>query len=300
MKFIQNLLNLIGKKSPYPKKKVLILEGGGMRGVFLTGVLQAFSDRGYFPWKLIIGSSAGALNGAVYAAGQIYLARDAFFTKLLTADFITLSNILYPDRHILDLDWMIDTIIKGDDPLDMRKLRASCPVIMTATHISESRPPEIIYLNSKTDDVATALKATAAIPFLYRKFVNYKQYELLDGALLDPIPFHKALIMGFKEEDILIIVSRNKEYRKKQESFWVKTLYENYYKDEKYRFLVEALDHRYRKYNSILDDLYQNHSKISVIDPPPDFKLNRITKDRDKLIQGFELGVSAGKSWLKP
>ena len=81
-----NLKNIISSiyraktdKDSYPKKKVLVLEGGGMRGIFLTGVLQSFTDRQYFPWDLIIGSSAGALTGTAYAAGQIHLARDAFF-----------------------------------------------------------------------------------------------------------------------------------------------------------------------------------------------------------------------------
>ncbi len=269
-----------------------------MRGVFLTGVLQAFWDRKYFPWKIIIGSSAGALNGAAYAAGQIHLARDAFFTHLASRNFIALTNILHPEKHILDLDWMIDMVISGDDPLDLKKLKKSCPLIITATHIHENCPPETIYLNSKSDDVITALKASAAVPYLYRKFVSYRRYKLLDGAMLDPIPYKKALDMGFKEKDILVIVSRNRNYRKKQESFWVKTLYENYYKDGKYKFLVDALEHRYKRYNAVLDDLYGNHPGISVIDTPEEFKLNRLTRDRDKLIKGFELGVGAAKAWL--
>ena len=53
-----------GRRDGFPEKKVLVLEGGGMRGIFLTGVLQAFTDRGYFPWKLLVGSSAGSLTGA--------------------------------------------------------------------------------------------------------------------------------------------------------------------------------------------------------------------------------------------
>lgn len=289
---------LFRKKPPFPKKKVLILEGGGMRGVFLTGVLQGFTDRNYFPWKLIIGSSAGALAGAAYAAGQIHLARDAFFTLLTTKDFISYFNVLNREKHILDLDWMAETILGGEDPLDIKKLKKACPVIITASHISETGPPTKVYLNSKSDDILTALKASAAVPFLYRGFVEYNNFNLLDGALLDPIPFHKALNMGYRQEDILVVVSRNRDYRKKQESFWVKTLYDNYYKDKKYRFLLEALDNRYNKYNKILDDLYQNHPGISVIDPPPDFKLGRLTKDRDELLKGFELGITAAKSWL--
>ena len=61
LKFLRNLKRT---GQTFPAKKALVIEGGGMRGIFLTGVLQAFTDRGYFPWKLIIGSSAGALTGA--------------------------------------------------------------------------------------------------------------------------------------------------------------------------------------------------------------------------------------------
>ncbi|MFO7965464.1 MAG: patatin family protein [Desulfobacterales bacterium] len=280
-------------------KKALVLEGGGMRGVFLTGVLQAFTDRGYFPWKCIIGSSAGALTGAAYAAGQIHLARDAFFTHLISGDFISLPNIFRPEKHILDLDWMIDMVISGDEPLDLNRLKKSCPLTITATRITEHRPPETIYLNSKTDDVITALKASAAIPYLYRGFVRYRGFNLLDGAILDPIPFKKALAMGFDERDIVVIVSRHREYRKRQESFWIKTLYENYYREEKYKCLVNTLKNRFNHYNAVLDDLYGKHTGIAVINPPEELNVNRLTRDRDKLIVGFELGVEAAKRWLK-
>ena len=284
--------------SPDLKKKVLILEGGGMRGVFLTGVLQAFVDRDYFPWEMIIGSSAGALNGSVYASDQIYLARDAFFTNLPTAEFISFANLMNREKHVLNIDWVIDTILNGHDPLDVKKLKRSCPVLITATDCSENQPLKTVYLNSKKDDIYMALKATSAVPYLYRGFVEYKGYMFLDGALLDPIPFKKALKLGYKDEDILVVVSRHKGYRKKQESFWVKNLYEHYYKDEKYHFLVEALDNRYLNYNKALDDLYEKHPNISVIYPPENFKLSRITRDREKLIQGFEFGIAAGKEWL--
>jgi predicted patatin/cPLA2 family phospholipase len=205
-------------------RKVLILEGGGMRGVFLTGVLQAFTDHSFFPFDTVIGSSAGALTGCAYAAGQIYLSRDAFFGKLLSGKFIRPANIFNADRHILDLDWMIDTVVKGRDPLDLESLRKACPVIITATDCVDDRPPETVYLNSRTDDIYTALKATAAIPVLYRGFVEYGGHRLLDGGLLDPIPFNRAMDMGYREEDIVVVLTRPKGYRKEAESFWVRSL----------------------------------------------------------------------------
>ncbi|MFW5908280.1 MAG: patatin-like phospholipase family protein, partial [Desulfosalsimonas sp.] len=135
----------------FTPRKVLVLEGGGMRGIFLVGVLQAFIERGYSPWRLIIGTSAGALIGTAYAAGQIHLARDAFFSELLTGRFIRMSNIFRPEKHVLNLDWMIDTFINDHpDSLDTKRLRNfSCPVLVVATCFYQHAPPRPVYLSTK-------------------------------------------------------------------------------------------------------------------------------------------------------
>ncbi len=146
LRFLQNR---IFAKKKYPAKRALVLEGGGMRGVFPAGILQAFADRNYFPWKLIAGTSAGALVGTAYAAGQVHLARDAFFTQLLSGDFIRKLNILRPEEHILDLDWLVETIINGSDPLNIRRLKKCCPVLITATNCPPGAPPETVYFSSK-------------------------------------------------------------------------------------------------------------------------------------------------------
>lgn len=300
MSIVQSISNRLQGKSTsgFPKKKVLVLEGGGMRGIFLTGVLQAFADRGYFPFKKILGSSAGALTGTAYAARQIYIARDAFFSELLSGNFIQLSNILRVEQHILNLDWMVETIIQGQDPLNITYLKRSIPVIITATHCSEHNPPETIYLNSKKDDILVSLKATAAIPVLYRGFVHYGDYKFLDGGLLDPVPYKKALEMGYKEDEILVVLTRKKGYRKKEESFWIRTIYESYYRDEKHRFLVQAMENRFMMYNRIIDELEHVHTGIDIIYPPDDFNVDRLSKDPRRIMEGFEQGVHAGRNFL--
>lgn len=303
--FLQKIKALFKKdrnKAPQAdgKKKVLVIEGGGMRGVFLTGVLQAFADHRYFPFELIIGTSAGALTGCAFASGQIYIARDAFMTKLLSGKFIQLSNIMSPEKHVLDLDWMIETIMQGREPIDIKALRKSCPVIMTATHCPQDGYPEKIYLNSMTDDPFIAMKATAAIPIFYRGFVEYKSYSLLDGGVLDPIPYEKALSMGYNDREILVITTRPYGYRKKQDSFWLRSLYDAYYRKPGYRHLAEILQDSYIKYNLLLDDLQNNHKDIEVIYPPADFEVERLTTKPEKIMEGFEQGVLAGNEFLFP
>lgn len=287
-----------GSKTSFPKKKALIIEGGGMRGVFLAGVLQAFHDRKYFPWKMISGSSAGALTGATYASGQIHLARDAFFTKLLTGEFINFGNIIRFDKHIMDLDWMINTILMQDEKLNLKALRKSCPVYITGTLCTPYQLPKTVYFDSHRDDVLTVLKATAALPVLYRGFVNYKNLKYLDGGLFDPIPIEKAYDNGYKKEDILVVLTRPKGYRKKEESFWIRKMYEMYYGDEKYSNFIKALDGRYKRYNEILDELESPESKVDIIYPPEDFRVERLTTDEKKILEGFEQGVEAAKNFM--
>ena len=271
-----------------------------MRGIFLVGVLQAFAERDYFPWKLIIGTSAGALTGAAYIAGQIYLARDVFFTKLLSKRFIQYSNIFKKNKHILDLDWMIDTILKGREKFNIKKLRKSSTLLITATAVCENSPPETIFLDSKKDDPFIALKASAAIPYLYKGFVNYEEHLLLDGGLLASIPYQKALSLGFREEDILVILTRPQGYRKKETSFWIRRIYEFYYKDPKYTHLVESLLNSHEIYNQILNDLENKYKGIDIIYPPTDFEVQRLTKDEKKILAGFEQGIFAAVTYLNP
>ncbi len=298
--WINKLICQLRKTAYYiKKKKVLVLEGGGMRGIFTTGVLQAFSDRGYFPWELIIGTSVGAITGMAYADRQIHLARDAYFTELLKGQFINISNILRPEKHILNLDWLVDNVIKGDEPLDLRSLKKACPVLITATDCKPNNPPETVYLDSRKDDVPTALKATAAIPFLYRGFVEYKNYCFLDGGILDPIPYLKALSLGFKEDEILVVLTSKKGYRKNRESFWIKSIYEHYYNDPQFRFLIESLKTRFLDDNQIIEDLEKKYNAIDVIYAPKEFNVDRLSKDEKKILVGFNQGISAGRNYLE-
>jgi len=298
--FNKDVFKAFKKRRTFPLKKVLVLEGGGMRGIFPVGVLQAFTERGYFPWKMVIGSSAGALTGAAYITGQIHLARDAFFTKLLSDKFIHLSNFFRQDKHILDLDWMIDTIVNGKEKLNIKRLQQSCPLLITATAIIENLKPHTIFLDSRKDDPLIALKASAALPFLYKGFIRYKEHFLLDGGLLEPMPYKKALNLGFKEEEILVVLTRPKGYRKKEESFLNRHIYEYYYKDPKYSHLVKSLASRHELYNRQLNDLENKHKKIDILYPPEDFEVKRLTQDEKKILAGFEQGITAAVSYLIP
>ena len=80
----------------------LVLEGGGMRGVFTCGVLDNFMDRGIrFPY--VIGVSAGACNGLSYMSGQRGRAKFSNIDMLAKYKYIGLKHLL-KKRNIMILD----------------------------------------------------------------------------------------------------------------------------------------------------------------------------------------------------
>ena len=91
-------------------KSALVVEGGGMRGIFAAGVLHAFGKAGFDPFDLYIGVSAGACHLASHLAGQNDRNFDITLRYSLTSEFINPWRFL-KGGHLMDLDWMWEQTI---------------------------------------------------------------------------------------------------------------------------------------------------------------------------------------------
>ena len=65
----------------------LVCEGGGQRGIFTAGVLDAFLQQAFFPFELMIGTSAGAQTLSAYACGQHGYSRHVITRYTTSRDF---------------------------------------------------------------------------------------------------------------------------------------------------------------------------------------------------------------------
>lgn len=96
----------------------LVLEGGGMRGVFTCGVLDSFMDRGIrFPYT--IGVSAGACNGLSYMSGQRGRAKYSNIDLLEKYNYIGLKYLL-KKRNIMDFDLLFQEFPEHNTSLRLR------------------------------------------------------------------------------------------------------------------------------------------------------------------------------------
>jgi predicted patatin/cPLA2 family phospholipase len=177
-----------------------------MRGVFAAGVLDAFATRGFAPFDLAIGTSAGAAALASHLAGQVGrnwrclsgLMRRAEFVHPLRGAWRALRR-----GHWMDLDWLF-AACERQDPLDVRAL-ACCGVefLVAATSADTGEP---VYLAPDAGDTSAVLKASSAVPLLYRGPVEVRGHRLVDGGVAAAIPVGEAYRRGARR--IVVVRSR--------------------------------------------------------------------------------------------
>ncbi|OOE33005.1 hypothetical protein BZG05_12125 [Salinivibrio kushneri] len=186
-----------------PQRIALVLQGGGQRGIFTAGVLDAFLTHQFDPFELYFGTSAGALNMSAYVCQQ-YQYGYRFITQLTTQErFFHLMKYVRR-QHYMDLDWALDTALPGKETaLDMEAARRhlqSRYAYACATDVDTLQPA---FFSLTEDSWPDALKATCAIPLLYPHPVTIGTHRYVDGGVTAAIPVKEAFARG---ADIIVVV----------------------------------------------------------------------------------------------
>lgn len=272
-----------------PHKIALIVEGGGMRGIFTAGVLDAFMEEKFDPFHLYLGVSSGALNLSSHLAGQ-YERNYAVITKYGThPDFINMKKF-WRGGHLMDLDWMFE-ICQREYPVDIEravKALQGKAFYMVSTDILTG---DAVYFQPNLENWEACAKASSTLPLVYRSKVYVDGRRYMDGGFSDPIPVEAAYKMGAKK--IVILRTRPYAYRKKR-SF---TTYVNAHNYRKFpAFRARVLQHAHT-YNQILDFIENPPEDLDIIHVAPKEALasKRTTRELTYLDQDYELGKKLGK-----
>jgi len=267
----------------------LILEGGGMRGIYTAGVLEYFSEHGiYFPYT--IGVSAGACMGASYLSRQLGRNRIVNVNWVSDPRYISWRN-LWKNGQLFGMDFIFDEIPNKLVPFDYEAFQNSPEEYVIGT--TDCLTGEAVYYR-KSDpgyDLLKLLRASSSLPFI-APIVEFGGRKLLDGGIADPIPLREAEKEGYKRN--VLILTRNSDYRKSRSRFpWLlKRAYAKYPK------LVETMLHRYEVYNETLAyiESQEKSGNVFVIRPQEPLVVGRMERDPRKLdalyMQGYR---DAGK-----
>jgi predicted patatin/cPLA2 family phospholipase len=263
----------------------LILEGGGMRGTFTSGVLDNFLDKGIdFPFTVAV--SAGACNGLSYMSRQRGRARRSNIDLYEKYRYVGLKY-LFTQRNIMDFKLLFETFPNEICPYDYDAFFARKERFVMVT--TNCLTGEACYMEEKIspERVIEIVKASSSLPFA-APMVTIDDIPMLDGGIADSIPVQYAMNQGFKK--FVIVLTRNKGYRKEEKNNpFVKLFYKKYPK------LQEAINQRAANYNKTLDliEKLEAEGKALVIRPEKPLQVSRIEKDINKLVdlynEGFEL-----------
>jgi len=265
-----------------PSESALVVEGGALRGVFSTGLLDAFLEAQFNPFDLFIGVSSGASNLAAYLAGMIGRNRSIYMDYSLRPDFISFPKFLR-GGHLLDLDWLWDITIR-EVRLDLATIYSRAkPFVVVLT---DAQTGDAHYKLTGAHDLEHVLKASSAMPLLYRAYPEVDGRAMTDGGVADSIPVGEAIRRGARR--IMVIRSRHRDYMKNHGlSERVMRWHVRHYP-----FLQQAMAKRVERYNEAVALIRRPPGGVSVIEicPPANFRVSRLSQDRRILQEGYEQG----------
>ena len=194
----------LARRDPY--RVALVVGGGGLRGAYPAGMLDALDAAGLRDAvDEIYGASSGSFLAACFAAGHAGGAAAAFPEDLASRAFVDLRRFASP-RPVLSLDHLLDDVLGGTKPMPWPALLAApLRVHLVATAVDDLRSR---VLGGLTDETSwrRGLRASAAIPLIAGPAVEHEGRRWVDGSIGEPLALVRAVRAGATH--VLVLLSR--------------------------------------------------------------------------------------------
>lgn len=265
----------------------LVVEGGGMRGVYTAGVLDYFMEKNLY-FDDCYGVSAGACHISSYVSKQIGRSIKVTLDYINDKRYCSVNSLI-KTGDMFGVEMLYDLIPNKLELYDydtFNKFKGNFYSVVTNCKTGKA---EYIKIKDMKKDII-AVRASSSLPLLSR-IVEINGKEYLDGGITDSIPIKKSIKDGHKKN--VVILTRDKTYRKSKPKF----LSLLKFKYKKYPNLVKAIENRYKMYNETLDFLEEEKAKneVFIIQPKLPVKISRIEKDKDKLKELYDQGYEDAK-----
>jgi predicted patatin/cPLA2 family phospholipase len=272
-------------------KTGLVLEGGGMRGVFTSGVLDALMKHEvYFPY--VVAVSAGACNALSYMSRQIRRARWANIDMLKKYDYISLRSLIV-NGSIFDPDILYNRFPNEIIPFDYDTYERNPAVFEVVTTNCSTGLAE--YLSEKHDHsrLTQIVRASSSLPFV-AQITEVDGTPMLDGGIVDSIPVARAMETGHPVN--VVVMTRNRGFRSTERDLkFPPVIYKQYPR------LRVVLSHRVEAYNQQLElvERLEDWGEAIVIRPQRPMEVDRLCRDVQKLERLYEEGFAEGEKFCR-
>ena len=265
-------------------KSGLVLEGGGMRGVFTSGVLDNFMDRGIrFPYT--IGVSAGACNGISYMSGQRGRAKYCNIDILKEYKYIGLRHLI-TKGCIMDFKLLFQSIPQKIYPYDYDAFARSNEIFEMVTTDCKSGQPRYFAEKHNPERIIEIVKASSSLPFVTP--IAYVDGEpMMDGGVSDSVPLLRARSQGYTNN--VVVLTRNKGYRKPEKA--TRVPFPFYRKYPELRQAIATRNFNYNKQMELIEEL-EEKGEITVIRPINPIAVDRMERNTQKLLDLYNEGYN--------
>ncbi len=261
----------------------MVLEGGGMRGMYTAGVLDAMMEN-EIQIDGIVGVSAGTVFGCNYKSKQI--GRTIRYNKKYCKDprYGSFRSLL-KSGDIFDKDFCYNQLPKELDPFDFKTFSEN-PMEFYAT-CTDANTGKAVYKRCYNGDDKEMewFRASASMP-LVSKVVEIDGGAYLDGGMADSIPIRWIRDKGFEKN--IVVLTRPEGYKKsKNRLLWLMRIVLH-----KYPNLIKTMKNRHNNYNESLEELYRlrKTGEVFVFSPDYGFDISRTESNPDRLEEAYRMG----------
>lgn len=270
-------------------KVALVLEGGGLRGVFTAGVIDNFLENN-IKFDYVVGVSAGACNTFAYVGKAHKFIKKCMIQKNPFNSFYGVPQMIGSHKYVnLEKVFYDYTKQYGFSYEKFSKSRVKWEMVASNIETGEAE-----YLTSKDIEKAKLIgKASCSLPILTDPVaIDGKLY--LDGGICDSIPIEHALSKGY--DKIVVVCTRKKGHFSKVKDV-EKPVYKNMY--ERYPLFLKAVNERtdlYRRQVELCEEL-EKEGKVILIRPTMP-EVGRLESDEDELNLAYYHGYTKAKDFI--
>lgn len=262
----------------------LVLEGGGMKGIYTAGVLDFFLEKG-IEFTSVYGVSAGACHMLSYLSKQPGRARDISVDYLDYKHYCSAESLLLTG-NLFNTEMCYHLIPDYLYPYDNETFRSyEGKAYSVVTNIATGRAEYLRIRDIRTD--IDKVRASASLPLVSRNVMIDGQ-PYLDGGLSDSIPLRQSVVDGNRKS----VVVMTKEVGYVREPVDPKQLALIKARYVKYPKVAELVADRHTVYNECLQYITELESRgqAFVIRPQHKSEVGRIEKDKDKMLALYQEG----------
>ena len=269
----------------------LVLEGGGMRGLYTAGIMDVMMDHGFLP-DVVCGTSAGVTFGVNLLSRQRGRVLRYNLNYVGDRRYISLHSWL-TSGNMVNKDFAYNLLPMELDPFDNETfMNSNAQFYATITNIRTGKA-EYVHIRDTWEQM-DVIRASASLPIISQP-VEWQGEKYLDGGLADNIPLGQCIKTGC--DKIIIVLTHPLDYVRNDNLVSICRLWYPRRKE-----LLQTIAARNEQYNQRIAEIRQmeQNGQVFVIRPSEYRAVKRLESDKTRLQAMYDLGIEdANEQWQK-